>query len=237
MTLSKTTRRSPFAPVTLVALVALLGACGDAKPTPAARCVEVINADAPATPVAAPARDEGAQARIDGPKAEALAEPVDVAEPTRDLKVAKEAKALADPLPEPTQAHSDLEVVELVMAQGIKGREPLGVAKRFDAGRQTLTAWAKISNKEAPSQIEMIWRYEGKVHSRVALEVGTSPSWRTWSRKTIDADQVGMWTVDVVAPDGSLLERARFKIDEPSPVADLPLDLPVDLKLVPPARL
>ena len=73
-------------------------------------------------------------------------------------------------------------------------------------------AWGKVKNEEAPSQVTMVWRHEGKVRSRVTLDVGISSGWRTWSRKTIKAKDAGQWVVDVMAPDGTRLERVKFSV-------------------------
>ena len=43
-----------------------------------------------------------------------------------------------------------------------------------------------------------IWRRDGKVVSRVELEVGRSPKWRTWSRQRLPASAEGRWSCEVI---------------------------------------
>lgn len=57
------------------------------------------------------------------------------------------------------------------------------------------------------------WCHQGDCE-RITSEIrGTAGYWRTYSRKqNFPQDAVGKWTVDVLTPQGQLLERMRFEV-------------------------
>ena len=73
-------------------------------------------------------------------------------------------------------------------------------------------SWDRIKNPGDKSQIRMFWKHDGRIKSRVDLDVGTSPGWRTWSRKTMTASDAGDWTVEVRTWDGRLLDTVEFEV-------------------------
>ena len=121
-------------------------------------------------------------------------------EVTRDLREEREA------------LHSELEIVDDAIATGVVKREPVGVSAHFGDDAGVLWAWVQVRNLKAPSQVTMVWRHEGEVRSRVTLDVGVSPRWRTWSRKSVGAKDHGEWTVEVLSPDGETLRTLKFEL-------------------------
>jgi hypothetical protein len=68
------------------------------------------------------------------------------------------------------------------------------------------------------------WEYEGRVVSQVPFKVG-GPRWRVNSKKEIEPDQVGEWSVTVVDESGWPLFTELFRYENGAPVL-LPLDTP-----------
>ncbi|PKN54725.1 MAG: hypothetical protein CVU56_25075, partial [Deltaproteobacteria bacterium HGW-Deltaproteobacteria-14] len=52
----------------------------------------------------------------------------------------------------------------------------------------------------------------GRLVSRVELEVGKSPKWRTWSRQRTREDWIGPWSCEVLGPDGRRIGIASFDV-------------------------
>jgi len=48
------------------------------------------------------------------------------------------------------------------------------------------------------------WEYGGEIMAEVPFEV-TTDRWQVWSTKALSPNQLGDWTVSVVAPDGEIL--------------------------------
>lgn len=131
---------------------------------------------------------------------EAKAAPVVVA-PAKDV-VAPTAEAL--PAPDPTPVHADvkdLKVVRLVVAEGVKDREPVGAADSFVAGDRPVYAFVEMANRSAHAG-EIVVAFEkgstrtGNVELAVPAKTGRHRTW-AYSR---GLRQVGDW--HVVVRDG-----------------------------------
>ena len=117
--------------------------------------------------------------------------------------------------PERLDAPKDqlLAVIGKAISSGVEERMPTGVAETFQADGQQLFTWLRVRNKTGvEQQITVEWKRAGQVLSRVELRVGPSAGWRTWSRRTIGARDVGDWFVDVLGPDGQLLTSMTFTV-------------------------
>ncbi len=104
-------------------------------------------------------------------------------------------------------------VVEFGVGSDVAGRELQGRATRFGTDVGTLHAWTKLKNDGDPRDIDMIWRKQGVETFRYQLTIGKSPSWRTWSKKTITEDDSGFWSVEIVTKSGDVLATQKFTID------------------------
>jgi hypothetical protein len=104
-----------------------------------------------------------------------------------------------------------LEVTAVTLSHAVERRRAIGEALAFEPG-DVVHALAVVKNPGARAPIEMVWKRDGAVRSRVSLEVGTAKGWRTWSRHTLRKGDIGAWTVEVRAEDGSLLETASFEV-------------------------
>ena len=108
--------------------------------------------------------------------------------------------------------HSDLEVRDHALALGVDDRRPLDPGTRFDVGDQVY-AWVSVANPHAESHVTLVWNRDGVARWSIDLDVGHSTrGWRTWAYKTMRPGDTGVWTVDVVAPDGSVLDTLSFEI-------------------------
>ena len=110
----------------------------------------------------------------------------------------------------------ELKVVEATTAHGVARRKPLRPGQAFEVG-DVAWAWIAVQNTGDKAPIRMVWRRDGVVRSRMALDVGTSHRWRTWSRKTLRSGDVGTWTVDVLGPEDTTLHTLTFEV-APAPV-------------------
>lgn len=109
------------------------------------------------------------------------------------------------------QESSDLTVDEIQICTSVEDRTPVGADTSFSSDVETLYCFTKIKNSGERTTVAHSWYYNEKEVSRVDLNVGT-PSWRTWSLKTIPPSYKGEWKVYVLASDGSILASKSFEI-------------------------
>ena len=113
-------------------------------------------------------------------------------------------------------APSTLRIIEGELAHGVSNRQPIGGSDSFEVGDK-VWAWVSVANTGDKAPITMVWRRDGVVRSRMTLDVGKSPRWRTWSRLKLRSYDVGTWTVDILDSSDNLLDVLRFDVD-PGPV-------------------
>ena len=111
-----------------------------------------------------------------------------------------------------------LEVLSLAAGSGVKDRRLVGEAARFDTDADRVWIHAVVRNLGAPTQITLVWSLEGVEHWRVALDVGTSPRWRTWARRRVSMRHVGEWTVTAYDAQGEVKGSTGFLIESPMAV-------------------
>jgi len=183
----------------------LLVGCGEHGSGPAAQApAATAAAAAEASPRSVVAAASPAPTALVCPPAAALAETARVATPP-----AKAATAKASAAP------GKLSVKRLVVAQGVKGREPVEPAASFSEKEASkLYAFVEVENKDrAPAEITVSFEPPGggASHGNVTLAVGAEPRWRTWAF-TRNAHTVGAWTAVVKDTRGEVLARAPFEI-------------------------
>jgi hypothetical protein len=107
---------------------------------------------------------------------------------------------------------ADLRVKRLVIAHGVKNREPVEPAATFTAGER-IYAFIEVGNPAAVvSEVRVSFaRVGGKERGSVRLEVGASPRWRTWSY-TQQAREAGEWEAIVRDGNGDVIARQRFTV-------------------------
>lgn len=132
------------------------------------------------------------------------------AEPEPELAAAETTPVAKAVEPELDRGRN-LAVVGSAACAGVDKRQPTGVSDTFDKGY--VWAWIKVKNPDTTSHVNMVWKRDGAVRSRVRLDVGTSARWRTWSKVKLQRGDVGSWTVEVRAPDGKLLDTIDFDVE------------------------
>ena len=100
---------------------------------------------------------------------------------------------------------------EVQLCTAVEDRVPTGVGDSFGSDIGQLCLWSRISGAVDTTFVKHIWSYQGEEKAVVELPV-RSPSFRTWSRKTILPEWVGEWEVKVFDADGNLLATTPFKI-------------------------
>lgn len=108
-------------------------------------------------------------------------------------------------------AGAQLAVAEAVIATGVQDRQPVDNVTTVPTDVGTVYCWTRITGAEGEIQIEHVW-YKGDVEmARVSLRVAGS-NWRTWSSKNIEPIWTGDWHVDIVGPDGTVLDSVSFTV-------------------------
>jgi hypothetical protein len=114
-------------------------------------------------------------------------------------------------------AAAGLALTEARITQQLTALTPGPAVTSFDRAvlDEGIIAFAAIS---APSglaqQIVFEWRHGGERERIVAtIEGGRQTGFRTYTRKRLfPADAAGKWTVDVLTPQGQLVERLTFEV-------------------------
>ncbi len=121
------------------------------------------------------------------------------------------AGARPTPPSRPAGTCAPLAVKDARLSHAVEKRQAVGEADVYEPG-DTVNALVVMHNEGPEVPVEMVWKRDGAVKSRVRLDVGTGKGWRTWSRHTVGARDVGAWTVEVRAEDGSLLDTLSFEV-------------------------
>ncbi len=110
-------------------------------------------------------------------------------------------------------AQDSIAVAEAVIARDIIDREPINVGSSFDASVGSLYCFTRITGAMTPTQITHVWYFGDTERASIRLSV-RSASWRTKSSKRIQAHEIGNWHVEVLGPDGEVLETVAFRITQ-----------------------
>jgi len=105
---------------------------------------------------------------------------------------------------------SDVPEVELAIGYKVKNHqlETVDGDNLFLDGDR-LVAWTSVSGLKS-GFIEHIWYRDNVEVARFYLPVGAGRRWRTWSRHTVSP---GEYQVQVLGPDGALLQDISFSVD------------------------
>lgn len=109
-----------------------------------------------------------------------------------------------------------IELLELAVGTEIGEREALGVRRVFDTMPDRLFCYTVFDNHLAETTVTHVWRRGTRLVSRVELEVGRSPRWRTWSRQRTRADWTGAWSCEVLDAEGVRLGLVEFEVRSPT---------------------
>ena len=123
--------------------------------------------------------------------------------PTQETTPAKEAATVQEP------AHLQVEVAAI--CKDVIDRAPEDAGTSFPASVGKLFCFTKITGALNPTHITHVWSFDGTERARVELEVNSS-SWRTYSSKFIENQEVGAWRVEVVDSAGNVLQTLNFEV-------------------------
>jgi type II secretory pathway predicted ATPase ExeA len=102
-------------------------------------------------------------------------------------------------------------LTEAVICRDVVNRRPLIAGTSFKSSVYTLYCFTKIASTQSPTEIRHIWYFGETEKARVRLPVKSS-NWRTYSSKRIRSHEIGDWHVEVLGPQGELLQTLRFEI-------------------------
>ncbi len=110
-------------------------------------------------------------------------------------------------------AQAGLTVREAAIARGIEDHEPVGVAGTFPPDVGKVYCYTKIAGGRPGDHITHVWYYGERKMAEVELAIG-SPLFRTYSSKRILPSWTGGWRVEVLGPDGTVLQTLEFTIEK-----------------------
>ena len=84
----------------------------------------------------------------------------------------------------PSVAHADtttgeVEVVKSQFTDKVESSNPVAGSDQL-ASATRVTYWVAVKNTKEPTTITLVWKLDGHEAGRQTLDVGTSPSWKTW---------------------------------------------------------
>lgn len=101
--------------------------------------------------------------------------------------------------------------VEAQLCTGIEERMPVDTAESFSPDVEKVYLWCKVMGAADTTFVKHVWFYKGKEMAAVELPV-KSPSWRTWSSKTILPEWTGNWEVKMLDAAGEVLKAVSFTV-------------------------
>lgn len=105
-----------------------------------------------------------------------------------------------------------LRLVELSVGTGLEEKLPVGIASHYQQVPEILFCYTVFENPGSEQTVTHVWRRSGRLVSRVELEVGNSPKWRTWSKQRVAPHWRGVWSCEVLSPDGTQLGLHVFQV-------------------------
>jgi hypothetical protein len=97
----------------------------------------------------------------------------------------------------PSVAHADttgdVEIVRAQFTDKVESSNPVAGADQLTQATR-VTYWVAVKNQKEATTITLVWKLDGQEAGRQSLDVGTSPSWKTWgthargSAKSIEVD-------------------------------------------------
>jgi hypothetical protein len=114
-------------------------------------------------------------------------------------------------------ALAEMAVSEVVLTSGVTDREPVDNVAAFKIEDGKAFVFARLKNTDAPTKVNFIWYLDDVERARVAMKIGTSERWRTWSSSNIGP---GNWRVDLVDESGTVLAQQSFTVGNMTAKAD-----------------
>jgi hypothetical protein len=112
--------------------------------------------------------------------------------------------------------------VRAVFTSDIEDREPVDQLSRVTAGNDKIYFFTELKDLEGQT-VKHRWLYKGELAAEVAFNVKGS-RWRVWSTKTLQPDQLGTWTVEVVNGNGDVIASSVIEHEQaPAETPPVPL--------------
>jgi hypothetical protein len=112
--------------------------------------------------------------------------------------------------------------VRAVFTSEIEDREPVDQLSRVNAGSDKIYFFTELKDLEGQT-VKHRWLYKGELVAEVAFNVNGS-RWRVWSSKTLQPDQLGTWTVEVVNGSGDVIASSVIEHEQaPGETPPVPL--------------
>ena len=108
-------------------------------------------------------------------------------------------------------AIAEVAVEETVACTSVLDREPAGTASEFPPDVGKIYVFTRVVGMSGTGAVTHRWIFGGETVAEVKLEVEGTP-WRTWSSKNILPHQTGIWKVEVVSEDGTVLKTLEFTV-------------------------
>ncbi len=112
---------------------------------------------------------------------------------------------------EATTTAADITVAEAVIATSIVDRQAGDNVTSVASDVGKVYCWTRLTGADAEVQVQHVWYHGDNEMARVNLKIAAS-NWRTWSSKNITPDRAGAWHVDIVGPDGNVLDSVSFTV-------------------------
>jgi len=109
------------------------------------------------------------------------------------------------------QETGSIKIESAAVCENIVDREPAGTGTSFSVTVGKLCFFTKIVGAENPIEITHVWYFGDTERARVTLPVKAN-TWRTYSSKTLQAHEIGVWHVDVLGPTGEVLVTVQFEV-------------------------
>lgn len=112
--------------------------------------------------------------------------------------------SFAQPLPA-------LEIRDAGICLDIVDLQCQGKDVQFSSSLGKLYCFTRVMGATTPVTITHVWYYGEKERARVTLDV-RSTNWRTYSSKIIQPHETGLWRVEILGPDGTVLKALEFNV-------------------------
>ncbi len=112
----------------------------------------------------------------------------------------------------PEEKITPINVISMEFGKELVNPELLGVDSVFYLSDDRIYALSKIQNRSGARTLFHEWYHEGKLRSKISMEVGRSYNWRTWSYIEVRPNIVGNWEVIVSDSLGVNYDSLSFQV-------------------------
>ena len=136
---------------------------------------------------------------------------VDVNDEARSNEIEKPISQIENVI-KPEENITPIIVMSMEFGKELVNRELLGVDSVFFLSDERIYALSKIQNRSREKTLFHEWYHEGKLRSKISMEVGRSYNWRTWSYIEVRPNIVGNWEVFVSDSLGVNYDSLSFQV-------------------------